>query len=76
MVDNLLAKMPAYGFKFYAVFSNKGETTELIEYFYRSIGWQVPYILDTSGFLVKKYKVTHTPTAVVLDPVRKGECCL
>src|SRR4030065_1050849 len=71
MVENLMTRMPASGFKFYAVFSNKGETTELIEYFYRTIGWQMPYILDSSGTLQKKYKATHTPQAFVISPQNK-----
>ena len=67
MVEGLLNQTKTKGIKFYLVFSNKGESTDFIEYFYRSIKWDIPYILDTAGSLLNKYKATHTPQAFVLD---------
>lgn len=71
MVESLLNQTKTKGIKFYLVFSNKGESTDFIEYFYRSINWDIPYILDTSGILLNKYKATHTPQAFVLSPQKK-----
>ncbi len=71
MVDNLVEKTGPEGIKFYAVFSNIGETEERAEYFYRNIGWDMPYYLDTDGKLAKEYKATRTPQTVVLSPKGK-----
>ncbi len=71
MVDNLLEKAGPEGIKFYAVFSNLGETEERAEYFYRNIGWNMPYYLDTDGKLAKDYKATRTPQTVALDRAKK-----
>jgi hypothetical protein len=67
MVEGLLNQNKTKGIKFYLVFSNKGESADFIEYFYRSINWDIPYILDTAGILLNKYKATHTPQAFVLN---------
>lgn len=71
MVENLLEQNRSKGINFYGVFSNIGESQELVEYFFRSIGWQMPYLLDSSGVIAKKYKATHTPQAVVLSQSKK-----
>ena len=71
MVESILNQTNTKGINFYLVFSNKGESTDFIEYFYRSIKWDIPYILDTSGILLNKYKATHTPQAFVLSPQKK-----
>ncbi len=67
MVESLLNQNKTKGIKFYLVFSNKGESTDFIEYFYRSIKWDIPYILDTAGTFLNKYKASHTPQAFVLN---------
>src|SRR4030065_1576396 len=59
MVDNLVEKTGPKGVKFYAVFSNLGETEERAEYFYRNIGWKMPHYLDTAGELAGRYKATR-----------------
>ncbi len=71
MVESILEQTKAKGINFYLVFSNKGETKDFIEYFYRSINWDIAYILDTAGNLLNKYKATHTPQAFVLSPKNK-----
>lgn len=71
MVDNLLEQTGPKGIKFYSVFSNLGETEERAEYFYRNIGWKMPYFLDSDGELAGKYKATRTPQTVILSPQRK-----
>jgi hypothetical protein len=71
MVDNLLEKTGPKGIRFYAVFSNLGETEERAEYFYRNIGWDMPYYLDTDGEVAKEYKATRTPQTVTLSPKGK-----
>ena len=72
MVDNLVEQTRAKGIKFYSVFSNLGETEERAEYFYRNIGWKMPYYLDSDGVLASKYKATRTPQTVVLSPQGKA----
>jgi|SRR3990170_3936309 len=71
MVDNLLEQAGPEGIKFYAVFSNLGETEERAEYFYRNLGWKMPYYLDSDGELAKRYKATRTPQTVALDRAKK-----
>ena len=71
MVDNLVEQTRTKGIKFYSVFSNLGETEERAEYFYRNIGWKMPYYLDSDGALTSKYKATRTPQTVVLNPQGK-----
>jgi hypothetical protein len=71
MVEGLLNQNKTKGIKFYLIFSNKGESTDFIEYFYRSINWDIPYILDTAGTLLNKYKATHTPQVFILDTTKK-----
>lgn len=71
MVDNLVEQTGPKGIKFYAVFSNLGETEERAEYFYRNIGWKMPYYLDSDGALASKYKATRTPQTVALSPQGK-----
>lgn len=68
MVENLVRETGPRGIKFYAVFSNIGETEERAEYFFRNIGWEMPYYLDAKGKLAKKYNATRTPQTVVLGP--------
>ncbi len=71
MVESILEQTKAKGINFYLVFSNKGETQDFVEYFYNSINWNIPYVLDTAGILLNKYKATHTPQAFVLSPKNK-----
>lgn len=71
MIDNLVEANGPKGFNFYSAFSNIGETEERAEYFFRNIGWNMPYYLDSDGKLAQKYRATRTPQTVVLNP--KGE---
>ncbi|OGC90342.1 MAG: hypothetical protein A2142_03120 [candidate division Zixibacteria bacterium RBG_16_48_11] len=68
MIDNLVEETSPKGFNFYSVFSNIGETEERAEYFFRNIGWKMPYYLDSDGKLAEKYKASRTPQTVVLNP--------
>lgn len=67
IVSNLLDVVRPQGVKFYCVFSNYGETGELIQHFYRNIGWQMPYLMDGTSKLADRYGASTTPTAIVLD---------
>jgi hypothetical protein len=68
MIDNLVEENGPKGLNFYSVFSNIGETEERAEYFFRNIGWNMPYYLDSDGKLAQKYKASRTPQTVVLNP--------
>lgn len=66
-VSSLVQKYEESGVKFYAIFSNKGETKELAERFMRNSGWNFSPILDSNGKWMKKYGAKLTPEVFLLD---------
>jgi hypothetical protein len=66
IVNRLLDTARPQGITFYCIFSNAGETPELVNYFFRNIGWDMPYLLDLNEKLADRYHATNTPEAMVL----------
>jgi hypothetical protein len=71
MVRNLVAEAEGSGINFYCVFSNQGETRSLVDHFFKQIGWDMPFVLDSQGKLADRFGATNTPEAVVLDAMQQ-----
>jgi hypothetical protein len=71
MVIDLLEKTRGQGIEYYCVFSNPKESSITADYFFRNIGWDMPYVIDTKGLLADKYAATHTPQTILMT--RNGQ---
>lgn len=67
LVQSLVHDYQRQGVKFYAIFSNRGETKELTGRFMHQTGWKFPWIIDRDGVLKERYQASLTPEAFLLD---------
>jgi hypothetical protein len=67
LVKKLVETTRSSGVSYYCVFSNASETESKVQMFYRNIGWEMPYLLDSEGFLARKYKASHTPQVIAFN---------
>ena len=66
-IMELMSLAPKKGIKLVAVFPNKGESVELIEHFFKGIGFKMDYIVDSTNRLVKKFDARKTPEVFLVD---------
>jgi len=67
LVQSMVHNYGGQGVKFYAVFSNKGETKELAKRFMRQTGWEFPWIIDRDGKIMSQFGAKLTPEAILTD---------
>lgn len=66
-IMELMSLAPKKNIKLVAVFPNKGESVELIEHFFKGIGFKLDYIVDSTNRLVKKFGARKTPEVFLVD---------
>ena len=66
-IMELMSLAPKKNIKLVAVFPNKGESVELIEHFFKGIGFKLDYLVDSSNRLVKKFGAKKTPEVFLVD---------
>jgi hypothetical protein len=67
----LMSLAPKKGVKLVAVFPNKGESVELVEHFFKGVGFKMKYIIDSTNRLVTKFGARKTPEVFLADPKGK-----
>jgi hypothetical protein len=66
-IMELMSLAPKKGVKLVAVFPNKGESAELIEHFFKGIGFKLDYLVDSTNRLVKRFGAKKTPEVFLVD---------
>jgi hypothetical protein len=66
-IMELMSLAPKKGVKLTAVFPNRGESEELIEHFFKGIGFEMDYILDPTNRWVRKFDAKKTPQVFLVD---------
>ncbi len=66
-IMELMSLAPKKGVKLVAVFPNKGEAVELVEHFFKGIAFKLPYIIDSTNRLVKKFGAKKTPEVFLVN---------
>ncbi len=66
-IMELMSLSPQKGIKLVAVFPNKGESEELVEHFFKGVGFKMTYIIDSTNRLVKKFGAKKTPEVFLVD---------
>jgi hypothetical protein len=66
-IMELMSLAPQKGVRLVAVFPNKGESEELIEHFFKGIGFKMDYIIDSTNRLVKDFGARKTPEVFLVD---------
>ncbi len=66
-IMELMSLAPKKGIKLVTVFPNKGESSELIEHFFKGIGFKMEYVIDSTNRLVKKFGAKKTPEVFLVD---------
>ncbi len=67
-IMELMSLAPKKGIKLVAVFPNKGESAELVEHFFKGIGFKMDYIIDSTNRWVRKFDARKTPQVFLVSP--------
>ena len=66
-IMELMSLAPKKGIKLVALFPNKGESVELVEHFFKGIGFKMDYIIDSTNRWVKKFDARKTPQVFLVN---------
>jgi len=66
-IMELMSLAPKKNVKLVAVFPNKGESVELIEHFFKGVGFKLNYLVDSTNRLVKRFGAKKTPEVFLID---------
>lgn len=66
-IMELMSLAPKKGVKLVAVFPNKGESPELVEHFFKGVGFKMPYLIDSTNRWVRKFGARKTPEVFLVD---------
>ncbi len=66
-IVQLLSLAPNRGIKPVAIFPNRGESVELVEHFFKGLGFTMTYVIDSTNRLVVKFGAKKTPEVFLVD---------
>ncbi len=66
-IMELMSLAPKKRIKLVAVFPNKGESVELVEHFFKGIGFKMTYIIDSTNRWVRKFDAKKTPQVFLVN---------
>lgn len=66
-IAELMSLLPKRRVKPVAIFPNRGESVELVEHFFRGLGFKMAYVIDSTNRLVDKFRAKKTPEVFLVD---------